>query len=301
VNIEKAIYIKGVSYPFTIRNESKWVDVAVYTEIAEGRGTEHNGVYMDISHNDPSVIETEARVPFNHLMKYGIDLREDKVEFAPAIQHFNGGVHIDVKAASTIPGLYAAGENAGGQHGADRPGGNALADCQAHGKIAGESAAEFIRARESSPLDSKIKEQIEKEYAELVAEQAGSVSADQAIADLNWVMWKNASVVRTAKGLESAISYISSAPRPIATPGDVQKVLDYRNMLTVGKMVVKSALMRSESRGTHYRSDCAAVNDPEWLKQILIAQKDGEICLTTRPIELPPELQELKRALEGMS
>ena len=299
VDIEKAIYVKGVSYPFTIRNESKWVDVAVYTEIAEGRGTEHNGVYMDISHNSPDVIETEARVPFNHLMKYGLDLRKDKVEFATAIQHFNGGVHINVEAGSTISGLYAAGENAGGQHGADRPGGNALADCQAHGKIAGESAARFAQSRSRAALDGENIKQVEEAYSELLVEKAGSITVEQAIADLRWVMWKNASVVRTAEGLKSIISHISSAPKLAVTPDDVAKLLDYRNMLTVGKMVAESALMRSESRGTHYRSDCSAANDPEWLKQILITQKDDGMCLTTRPIELPPELQELREVLEG--
>jgi succinate dehydrogenase/fumarate reductase flavoprotein subunit len=301
VDIGKAIYIKGVSYPFTIRNESKWVDVAAYTEIAEGRGTEHNGVYMDISHNDPKVIETEASVPFNHLMKYGIDLREDKVEFAPAIQHFNGGVHINVKAEATIPGLYAAGENAGGQHGADRPGGNALADCQAHGKIAGENAARFSRSRARTVLDSERIKRIEKAYYDLVAERKGSVSAEQALADLKWMMWKNASVVRTEDGLKSAISYISSAPMPAVTPDDVQEFLDYRNMLVVGRMVAESALMRSESRGTHYRADCAAINDPAWLKQILITQKADGMHLDTQPIELPPELEYLKKSLEGIS
>ncbi len=300
VDIEKAIYIKGVSYPFTIRNESKWVDVAAYTEIAEGRGTEHNGVYMDISHNDPKVIETEARVPFNHLMKYGIDLRKDKVEFAPAIQHFNGGVHINTKAESTIPGLYAAGENAGGQHGADRPGGNALADCQAHGKIAGENAASFARSRKAE-LDSEKIEQAKKAYSELTAERSGSVTVEQALADLQWTMWKNASVVRTEEGLKSIISYLSSAPTPAVTANDVQKLLDYRNILVVGKMVAESALMRNESRGTHYRADCSAINDPEWLKQILITKKGDDIELKTLPIQLPPELQDLKKQLEGIS
>jgi fumarate reductase (CoM/CoB) subunit A len=312
VDIGKAIYIKGVSYPFTIRNESKWVDVAVYTEIAEGRGTEHNGVYMDISHNDPEVVETEASVPFNHLMKYGIDLRKDKVEFAPAIQHFNGGVHINVDAGSTVPGLYAAGENAGGQHGADRPGGNALADCQAHGKIAGENAARVAGSRKVSLGGEEIK-QIEKAYSELIAERKGSVTVEQAIADLRWIMWKNASVVRTEGGLKSIISYISSAPMPAVTSDDVREFVDYRNMLVVGRMVAESALMRNESRGTHYRADCAAVNDPTWLKQILIAKSplipplakggrgDYEIRLNTRPIELPAELEYLKKSLEGIS
>ena len=235
-------------------------------------------------------------------MKHGIDLRKDKVEFAPAIQHFNGGVHINVKAESTIPGLYAAGENAGGQHGADRPGGNALADCQAHGKIAGENAAEFSKSRTADiALDSNKIKQIEKIFSELTAERKGSVTIEQALSDLRWTMWKNASVVRTAEGLKSIISYISSAPTPTVNPGNVQKFLDHSNMLVVGKIVAESALMRDESRGTHYRSDCAAVNDPEWLKQIFIVKEGDETLLNTRPIELPPDLQYLKRSLEGVS
>ena len=298
VDIGRAIHVKGVSYPFTIRNDSKWVDVAAYTEIAEGRGTEHNGVYMDISHNDPGVIETEARVPFTHLMKCGIDLRKDKLEFAPAIQHFNGGVHINARAECTIPGLFAAGENAGGQHGADRPGGNALSDCQVHGKIAGENAARFSRSRTASTAPC---EQIERAYSELMAEREGSLTVKQALADLKWMMWKNAGVVRKAGGLESTISYIRSAPMPAVTPNDVQKFVDYRNMLVVGRMVAESALMRNESRGTHFRADLATVNDPAWLKQITITRKGEEMLLDTQPIELPGELGHLKQLLEGVS
>ncbi len=299
VDISKAIHIKGVSYPFTIRNASKWVDVGVYTEIAEGRGTEHNGVYMDISHNDPSVIEKEARVPFNHLMKYGIDLRKDKVEFAPAIQHFNGGVRINVKAESTIPGLYAAGENAGGQHGADRPGGNALADCQVHGKIAGENAAKFALSKKQNSISKEKMAELEKAYSEILSEKEGDIPVDRAIADLQWVMWKNASVVRTDEGLKSALTYISKAPSPTVKENEALKYLDYRNMLVVGKMVAENAIMRDESRGTHYRADCKAVNNSEWLKQIVILNKDGQMGHYTYQINLPQDLEYLKAELEG--
>lgn len=299
VDISKAIYIKGVSYPFTIRNASKWVDVGVYTEIAEGRGTEHNGIYMDISHNDPKVIETEARVPFNHLMKYGIDLRKDKVEFAPAIQHFNGGVRITNKAEASILGLYAAGEVAGGQHGADRPGGNALADCQVHGKIAGENSAKFALAKTMKGISKDKISDIEKEYAELIKDRKGDVSPEKAIADMQWMMWKNASVVRTEKGLKSLISYISKVPSPKFGKDEVCKYLDYRNMLIIGNMIANNALMRNESRGTHYRADCKAVNDPSWLKQIVIVNKDGKMTQSFNPINLPSDLEFLKSRLES--
>lgn len=299
VDINKAIYIKGVSYPFTIRNESKWIDVGIYTEIAEGRGTEHNGVYMDISHNDPKVIETEARVPFNHLMKCGIDLRKDKVEFAPAIQHFNGGVRINTKAETSIIGLYAAGEVAGGQHGADRPGGNALADCQVHGKIAGENSARFALTNAHKGISEDKIKAIENEYNKLVKDREGQVSPEKAIADMQWMMWKNASVVRTEEGLKSLISYISNAPSPKFRKDEVCKYIDYRNMLIVGSMVANSALMRNESRGTHYRADCKAVNDPSWLKQIVIMNKNGKMTHSFNPIILPKDLEFLKSHLES--
>ncbi|MCD6360511.1 MAG: FAD-binding protein [Armatimonadetes bacterium] len=113
VDIAEAVYIKGVSYPFTVRNASKWVDVGVFTEISEGRGTEHDGVYMSLAHRPPEVIETEARVPFEHLMKAGLDLRSEAIEFAPAIQHFNGGAEIDVNAATAPPAFSPHANNPG--------------------------------------------------------------------------------------------------------------------------------------------------------------------------------------------
>ncbi|MDQ1328822.1 MAG: fumarate reductase (CoM/CoB) subunit, partial [Candidatus Poribacteria bacterium] len=245
------------------------------------------------------VIETEARVPFEHLMKYGIDLRKDKVEFAPAIQHFNGGVRINVNAESSLKGLYSAGENAGGQHGADRPGGNALADCQVHGKIAGENASKFSLSKERKQISNDKLAEIEKAYVDLITERKGEISLDKAIADLQWVMWKNASVVRTADGLNYAISYISSAPSPTVNQNEFDRYIDYRNMLIVGKMVAENALMRNESRGTHYRADCDVVNDPLWLKQIIITNKNNDMKHTTYPINLPQDLEYLKSKLEG--
>jgi len=232
-------------------------------------------------------------------LKYGIDLRKDKVEFAPAIQHFNGGVRINIKAESTIKGLYSAGENAGGQHGADRPGGNALADCQVHGKIAGENAAKFALSNKKMTIAKEKIAEIERAYANLVSEKKGDMPIDKAIADLQWVMWKNASVVRTEEGLKSALSYISNAPSPKVKENEITKYLDYRNMLLVGKMVVENAIMRNESRGTHYRADCEAVNNPEWLKQIVILNKDGQMGHYTYQINLPQELVYLKAKLEG--
>ncbi len=296
VDIAEAIYLKGVSYPFTVRNASKWVDVAVFTEISEGRGTEHHGVYMSLAHRPPQVIETEAHVPFEHLMKAGLDLRREAIEFAPAIQHFNGGVQIDLRGATALPGLFACGENAGGQHGADRPGGNALADCQVFGRRAGAAAAQVRGDSDAATVAQAAQEG----YNALGASGAGEAAT--AIRErLSWAMWQGASVVRTEEGLSAALQAALSAQEQLASAaGSRAQRAELRNLALLGQCVTIPARLRTESRGTHYRADCAAVNDPSWQRQIRVWLSGEEVrAEPLDPITLPAELAGIERMLEG--
>lgn len=302
IDIDRAIHLKGVSYPFTVRNESKWVDLAVYTEIIEGRGTEHKGVYMDISHNDPKVIEEKARIPFNHLLKYGIDIRKDKVQFAPAIQHFNGGVMINERAETSLDGLFACGEVAGGQHGADRPGGNSLADCQVFGKIAGENAAR--RAEELGEIPRVDLKKVEEEYKNLLQKGKGIGTLDENINELRWLMWKDVGVKRTKEGLEKTMSFIKTLRGNFPQPqlSMIKTYLEYRNMVDLAPIIIKGALERRESRGTHYRADYPKRDDENWLKQIIIfkdKRTPDQLKVASQEVTLPKELGDLKSMLEG--
>lgn len=296
VDMDKAIFIKGVSYPFTIRNASKWVDVAVFTEISEGRGTQHRGVYMSLVHQPDSVIEEDACVPFEHLLKSGLDLRREAIEFAPAIQHFNGGARIDEQARTAIEGLCAAGENAGGQHGADRPGGNALADSQVFGRRAGASAASFTHAADADAVTDAARSGVN----ELVS---GSGSEDaQAIRDeLAWKMWQGASVVRTEESLTMALQAAEGAQGRLADArGSLRERAELRNLALLGRCVAIPARMRDESRGTHYRADVDAVNDGNWQRQIELRLDGGEVVAEVQePIVLPDEIAGLEARLEG--
>jgi fumarate reductase (CoM/CoB) subunit A len=296
VDIDAAIYIKGVSYPFTIRNASKWVDVGVFTEISEGRGTDHRGVHMSLAHLDDSVIEEEACVPFEHLLKHGLDLRREAVEFAPAIQHFNGGARIDVNGQTCIAGLCAAGENAGGQHGADRPGGNALADSQVFGRRAGEAAANIDGAADTD----FVREAAEAGLAELDSSEGGE-DVDGIIDDLAWEMWKGASVVRTEDSLSTALQAAEEAAERLQNAsGSVRRIAEARNLALLGQCVAMPARMRNESRGTHYRADCDAVNDSDWQRQIELTLSDGTVSAEKRDIiEMTGELAGLEEKLEG--
>ncbi len=296
VDIEQAIFIKGVSYPFTIRNASKWVDVAVFSEISQGRGTEHRGVFMGLAHLDDRTIEQDACVPFEHLLKSGLDLRTDAVEFAPAVQHFNGGARIDIAGRTCIAGLLAAGENAGGQHGADRPGGNALADSQVFGRRAGEAAAEVDGAGDAEFVRS---------FAEsgLAALQpaAGGEDVDAILSAMAWEMWKGGTVVRTAESLaQAALAAEVASERLKSASGSQRRLAEARNMALLGRCVALPASMREESRGTHYRADCDAVNDPQWQRQIELRLEGDEIVAEVQPlIELSGELSGLEKKLEG--
>lgn len=299
-DIAAAIHEKGYTYPFSVRNPSKWVDVAAYTEIAEDRGTEHRGVLLDISHNDPAAIEERAAVPLEHLLRQGMDIRREPVEFAPAVQHFNGGVAIDESAATELPGLFAAGESAGGQHGADRPGGNALADCQVFGRLAGQSAAELARERGPATLSQAALGRAQADYEALCA-AAGGDSTAAIRTRLTREMWMGCCVVRTEESVSQATAAAQSALAAAnAAEGSPRERAELRNLALVGRCVAQSALLRTESRGTHYRADRAEVNDPGWQNMLRCRLVEGEVQVArTPPIEMPPELAGIEDLLEG--
>ncbi|MDD1717883.1 MAG: FAD-binding protein, partial [Methanoregulaceae archaeon] len=113
---------------------------AIATEILEGRGTEHDGVFLDVTHLPASRIEEKLPVMLEQFLKFGVDIRLEPMEVAPTAHHIMGGLRIRPDGSTTLPGLYACGEVAGGVHGGNRLGGNALAETQVFGKRAGEAA-----------------------------------------------------------------------------------------------------------------------------------------------------------------
>jgi len=121
------------------------VSRAIATEILEGRGTPHGGVYLDVTHLPRQQVEERLPVMLEQFLKFGLDIREEPMEVAPTAHHVMGGLRITPEAGTTVPGLFACGEVTGGVHGANRLGGNALADTQVFGKRAGESAGKSPR------------------------------------------------------------------------------------------------------------------------------------------------------------
>ncbi|WOF15209.1 fumarate reductase subunit A [Methanoplanus sp. FWC-SCC4] len=234
---------------------------SIATEILEGKGTKNGGVFLDVTHLLPEEIEKRLPVMLEQFLNYGVDIRKEPMEVAPTAHHMMGGLRITPDCMTTKKGLYACGEVTGGIHGANRLGGNSLADTQVFGKRAGESAGKTVN-RDIVIDTEQIKAQRErlKRFAE------GDVNPAEIRHALRKVMWKGAGIFRTKEGLQNAKSEIDALrtlkPKAV-TPQNYAECCILEDMLTVAAMVVESALIRKESRGAHLRKDVPTEWKPE--------------------------------------
>ncbi|MBP2134271.1 fumarate reductase (CoM/CoB) subunit A [Methanomicrobium sp. W14] len=226
---------------------------AIATEILEGRGTEKGGVYLDVSHLPPEVIEERLPVMLEQFLNNGVDIRKEPMEVAPTAHHMMGGLRITPECETTLRGLFACGEVTGGVHGANRLGGNSLADTQVFGKRAGESAGKTEKF--DITIDS---EQVKAQKERISRFTKGTDSVSEIKSALRKTMWENAGIFRTKEGLLKALSDIERLKGMNPKAVSKQNLIDcciLEDMLTTATLVVKGALLREESRGAHVRND----------------------------------------------
>jgi succinate dehydrogenase/fumarate reductase flavoprotein subunit len=268
---------------------------ASYVEIVEGRGTPAGGVLLDLSHLGAEEIERRFGQMAARTRLVGADLATGPVEVSPTAHFHMGGVVIDRDCFTSVDGLLVAGEDAGGAHGANRLGGNGVAESTVFGARAGETAAALVRERGLyHPDEALVSASLRRAYAPLRREQgpAPFVLTDR----LKDAMWTCCGVVRSREGLLRGRALIAelteeSATVAIAGPREAnpawQQALDLESQLTVARLIVESALLRDESRGAHFRSDFPERDDERWLRSIAVARgADGEPAVLTRPVEL---------------
>jgi fumarate reductase (CoM/CoB) subunit A len=226
-----------MSFPFSVRTAAKYVDISMSGEIAEGRGTVRGGLFFDVNHVPEKELREKAPITYETFLKAGVDLCTQVIEIAPLVQNFNGGVRIDENGSTGVKGLYAAGEVSGGVHGADRPGGSNLTDCQVFGYRGGRAAAAFAAGR--SGHSGKL---LDKER------KTDRTKAD--LAPIKAKIDKALMVIRDRGGLSDLLSEIETMRN--SNPGlDIET----ETFLLVTEMLARSALFREESRGSHYRQD----------------------------------------------
>jgi fumarate reductase (CoM/CoB) subunit A len=251
---------------------------SIWQEIINGRGTVHGGVYIDLTHSIKDrqsltqALEKWQPNQFHFLQSMGVDLRDKLLEVAPHGHYNMGGVAIDEKAATAVPGLFAAGEASGNLHGANRVSGNALAETQVFGAIAGGSAAQFAAGRGFCKTESAAAGIAEAREAcrNFQMAKAGGLRPFQIRERLQDTMWKNCGVERMAEGLKQGRAdletlrkdfmpvlsvYAGEAGSIRSYPQELQEAWEVKMMAGLADLVLSSALAREESRGHHNRHD----------------------------------------------
>src|SRR4051812_7790398 len=274
---------------------------AINSEVKAGRGSPHGGVFLDIASRRPAA-EIMKRLPsMHHQFKElaDVDITAEPMEVGPTCHYVMGGVEVDPDTtAAKVPGLFAAGEVAGGMHGSNRLGGNSLSDLLVFGRRAGLGAAEYVdglgRAR-SVITDHDI--EIAQKDAEAPFSGSGGENPYAIHADLQQMMNDLVGIIRTEAEVAQALvelEKLKARAKKMTVQGDKvfnpgwHLALDLPNMLIVSECVARAALIREESRGGHTREDHPAMS-AEWRKVNLICRPSGDgVEVTRQPLPVMP-------------
>ena len=248
---------------------------AIAQEIVEGRGTEHDGVYLDLSHRDTEFIAERLPRIHERFLNLGVDMAEEPVEVAPTAHYGMGGVRVDAYGESDIDGLFAIGETMAGVHGANRLGGNSLAETVAYGVVTGGRIAEQVAGPGTVP-DKILEMVVEPHFANLAAttDRDGAYDVEAVIAELRDVLWDCAGILRDGATIQRGLNRLDAIREKVAgarvgnaTSRSFEFVIDLGFMLAVAETVLRGALVRTESRGAHYRTDYPDT-DASWRRNV---------------------------------
>jgi succinate dehydrogenase / fumarate reductase flavoprotein subunit len=284
------------------------VSRAIYTEVREGRGTSHGGVFLDVSHLPEAAVRKKLPSMYDQFMELaGVDITREPMEVGPTCHYFMGGVVVDAETgATTLPGLFAAGECTGGMNGANRLGGNSLSDLLVFGKRAGEAAGTQAGGAPSPAIDDAQVEAAAAEMSGYLASAWRSEDPYALHAELQATMQDEVGIFRDGEGLQRAADRLDDLEgRSVNARAQVGGAAynpgwhlcrDLRNMLVVSQAVTRSALLREESRGAHSRLDFPAFDDHWAGHNVVVRSKAGAMRVEARPVARAERLAPLVEA-----
>lgn len=271
-----------------------YVSRCIYAEVKEGRGSEHGGAYLDVTHLPPEFIERRLGSVLETGLVGGVDIRKQPFEVIPEHHYQNGGVKINEYGETAVAGLYACGEQAGGVHGGNRLGSNSLPDLLVFGKRAGGAAAQYAKdVKKPEMQESQVDEEVKNIRRPLEKEEGvSSYSLSKRLFD---IMWEEMGIARSEKGLKRCLDVIKEVGEDfakISVPGKSLKyndawvtAIEVKTRMLVGEMMARASLMRTESRASLYREDYPSTNRSEWDKNIVVSKgEDGQMKLETQPV-----------------
>jgi succinate dehydrogenase flavoprotein subunit len=277
---------------------------AIYTEVREGRGTEHGGAYLDISQKPADYVKKKLPSMYHQFKELAdVDITKGPMEVGPTCHYMMGGIRVDAETAeSSVAGLFAAGEAAAGLHGANRLGGNSLSDLLVFGRRAGLDAAEHANTRSTTAIDSG---QIEEAAREMLTpfERKDGESPYAIHRDLQETMQNLVGIFRNKEDLIRALEELEKLKERagrlsvegsrLFNPG-WHLARDLKAMLTVSEAVTRSALAREESRGAHSRIDHPGLDATWGTKNNVIVREGSAMTLRQSAVpELPGDLKQL--------
>lgn len=265
-----------------------------YIEIMAGRGTPNGGVWIDATHLGEKFLLENFPGMVERCHDNGFDMLRSRVEVSPSAHYQMGGLHIDTQCRTSIDGLYAAGEDAAGVHGANRLGGNGVADSIVFGALAGDVMAQSLSATTPQQVSSAyIRERCE--FWSRPLRRSEGERPNGLRREIENLMWEKVGLVRNGPDLKSAIDALRAigerAARQAAGSETAfnlawNEALDVINICLNAELVARGALLREESRGSHFRSDYPLPR-PEWLKRIRLQRKSSGIEVSYIPVTFP--------------
>ncbi len=280
---------------------------ASFTEVVEGRGTPNGGVWIDVSHLGADVVERNFRGMVKRCRDFGRDLARGPVEVGPTTHFMMGGVVIDTACRTAVEGLFAAGEDTGGVHGANRLGGNGVAESTVFGGLAGDVMAEFVLSRPLPELAASSLDDSVRRFTTPLSRPATRDLYDLQ-RELRDLMWEKVGLVRDGDGLRhalAAIDRIAARLEGVGVPGGAafnlawQDWLNVVNQTAVARLITASALERRESRGAHWRRDFPAAA-PGPLFTVRAGLKGGAPAVWTEPVALTRAAPGVSAPASGM-
>jgi succinate dehydrogenase / fumarate reductase flavoprotein subunit len=283
---------------------------AIYTEVKEGRGSPHGGVFLDISYLPPDTVRRKLPSMYEQFKELAdVDITTGPMEVGPTTHYVMGGIRVEAESgATTVPGLFAAGEVAGGMHGANRLGGNSLSDLLVFGARTGAAAATHAAAFEAEPYLDPV--QVQSAVADLAAplERAEGDDPYTIQRELQATMQRLVGIFRVEADLDDAIGRLADLRERWmcvrATGGRAYNpgwnlVFELGNLLTVSEAIARSARQRTESRGAHSRLDHPTSDDTRWgtVNSVVARAPDGSMTVATSP--LPALTDELSALLHS--
>jgi fumarate reductase flavoprotein subunit len=269
------------------------VSRSIYREMRDGRTTPHGGVWIQMHHLGADSVRRQFKGMVERCADCGFDLAGGRVEVVPTAHYMMGGVVFSPDTHTPLPALFAAGEDTGGVHGANRLGGNGVANSTVFGGIAGDTMADWVRREGSwrAPDEAAIAAAVARAEAPF-RQSVGDLEAVREA--LYECMWRDVGILRSAASLQRALQRLTELDVQLAHTGvaDIERAfhmgwhdwLNLSNLLAVSRVIALSALARENSRGAHFREDFPHSGDLDGSRYIVVRQHGDALALTHEPV-----------------